>query len=184
MIQADIAIQGDVTTNLKRMLPQIKRRERSGWFKTIHQWKENYPFYYENVTDDQMLKPQQIIEEFNHQISTIKDKVIVTTGVGNHQMWVAQTVQWKIPRSFISSGGFGTMGYGLPCALGIKVAKPDHMVVDIDGDGSFSMTAMELTTAAHYNLGIKVIIMNDASQGMIRQFQDRFFEGTYATSML
>jgi acetolactate synthase-1/2/3 large subunit len=181
VIEATEAIEGDVTENLKKVVPHIVGSERKEWFDTINSWKESYPFYYEKSTqDDQELKPQQIIEEFNKQTKDIKDKVIVTTGVGQHQMWAAQHFRWRQPRSFISSGGLGTMGFGLPSAIGAKVAKPDHMVVDIDGDASFSMTAMELATAAEFNIGVKVLLLNNSFQGMVKQWQDLFYNERYS----
>ncbi|KAI8088836.1 large subunit of biosynthetic type acetolactate synthase [Halteromyces radiatus] len=179
VVEATELIKGDVTENIQRMLPHIASTERKDWFNTINNWKEKYPFYYEPAIGDEVLKPQQIIEELNLQTKDIKDKVIVTTGVGQHQMWAAQLYQCRHPRTFISSGGFGTMGYGLPSAIGAKVAKPDHIVVDIDGDASFSMTAMELATAAEFNIGVKVLLLNNSSQGMVKQWQELFYENRY-----
>ncbi|KAI8877570.1 large subunit of biosynthetic type acetolactate synthase [Backusella circina FSU 941] len=185
VIEATEAIEGDVTANLKKLVPQIKGSERKEWFDMINKWKEQYPFYYEKTTDDsQKLKPQQLIEELDRQTKDKKDKVIVTTGVGQHQMWAAQMFRWRQPRSFITSGGLGTMGYGLPSAIGAKVAKPDHIVVDIDGDASFSMTAMELATAAEFNIGVKVLLLNNSFQGMVKQWQDLFYEERYSGTVM
>jgi acetolactate synthase-1/2/3 large subunit len=185
VVEATEAIEGDVTENLRKLVPQIKGSERKEWFDTISEWKEKYPFFYEKTTDDnETLKPQQLIEEFDRQTKDKKDKVIVTTGVGQHQMWAAQHFRWRSPRSFISSGGLGTMGYGLPAAIGAKVAKPDHIVVDIDGDASFSMTAMELATAAEFNIGVKVLLMNNSFQGMVKQWQDLFYEERYSGTVM
>ncbi len=100
-----------------------------------------------------------------------EDRVIVSTGVGQHQMWACQHYRWTEPRSWVSSGGLGTMGYGLPSAIGSKVAAPDKIVVDIDGDASFSMTAMELQTASQYNIGVKILLFNNEFQGMVLQWQ-------------
>jgi len=110
----------------------------------------------------------------------MKDRTIITTGVGQHQMWTAQYFRWRTPRTFITSGGLGTMGYGLPSAIGAKVAAPDHVVIDIDGDASFCMTAMELMTARQYNIGVKVLILNNEFQGMVKQWQDLFYEERYS----
>jgi acetolactate synthase-1/2/3 large subunit len=141
VVQATEAIEGDVAENLIAMLPHIRGSERTEWFDAIQGWKKKYPFYYDlPETDSDPLKPQQVIEELDRQTMDIKEKVIITTGVGQHQMWAAQHYKWTHPRSFITSGGLGTMGYGLPSAIGAKVGKPDHIVVDIDGDASFSMT--------------------------------------------
>lgn len=184
VVEATHAIEGDVTENVQLMLPHIAKSERKEWFNTINNWKEKYPFYYDAATGDEVLKPQQLIEELNKQTADIKDKVIVTTGVGQHQMWAAQLYRWRHPRTFISSGGLGTMGFGLPSAIGAKVAKPDHIVVDIDGDASFSMTAMELATAAEFNIGVKVLLLNNSFQGMVKQWQDLFYENRYSGTVM
>ncbi|KAI8379462.1 large subunit of biosynthetic type acetolactate synthase [Radiomyces spectabilis] len=181
VVEATEAIEGDVTENLKALLPHIESSERKEWFDTIQGWKKDYPFYYEPATsDDKKIKPQQVIAELNEQTLDKKDKVIITTGVGQHQMWAAQYYRWRHPRTFITSGGLGTMGYGLPSAIGAKVAKPDHIVIDIDGDASFSMTAMELATAAEFNIGVKVLLLNNSFQGMVKQWQDLFYENRYS----
>ncbi|KAI7897635.1 large subunit of biosynthetic type acetolactate synthase [Cokeromyces recurvatus] len=186
VVEATEAIEGDVTENLKKLIPYIKpTTERNEWLDQIASWKQSYPFYYERTTkDDEKLKPQQVIEELERQTRDVKDKVTITTGVGQHQMWTAQYYRWKTPRSFITSGGLGTMGYGLPAALGAKVAKPDHIVVDIDGDASFSMTAMELATAAEFNIGVKVMLLNNSFQGMVKQWQDLFYNNRYSSTVM
>lgn len=141
VVEATEAIEGDVTENVQKMLPHIKRAERAEWFEQLNAWKKQYPFYYEKPkTDNDTLKPQQLIEELDRQTQDIKENVIITTGVGQHQMWAAQLYRWRYPRTFITSGGLGTMGFGLPSAIGAKVARPDKIVIDIDGDASFSMT--------------------------------------------
>jgi len=100
--------------------------------------------------------------------------------VGQHQMWTAQHFRWRYPRTMITSGGLGTMGYGLPAAIGAKVAKPDALVIDVDGDASFNMTLTELSTANHFNIGVKVIVLNNDEQGMVTQWQSLFFEDRFA----
>ncbi|ORX44603.1 large subunit of biosynthetic type acetolactate synthase [Hesseltinella vesiculosa] len=184
VVNATTAIEGDVTENLQRMLPYIQGSERKDWFKTIAGWKERYPFYYEKAKDGETLKPQQLIEELDRQTKDMKDDVIVTTGVGQHQMWAAQYFRWRHPRTFITSGGLGTMGFGLPSAIGAKVACPDKIVVDIDGDASFSMTAMELATAAEFNIGVKVLLLNNSFQGMVKQWQDLFYKNRYSGTVM
>jgi acetolactate synthase-1/2/3 large subunit len=109
-----------------------------------------------------------------------KENVIISTGVGQHQMWAAQHYRWRHPRTWVSSGGLGTMGFGLPSCIGAKVAAPEKIVVDIDGDASFSMTAMELATAAQYDIGVKVLVLNNEFQGMVVQWQDLFYEKRYS----
>lgn len=100
----------------------------------------------------------------------MKEKTIITTGVGQHQMWAAQHFRWRHPRTMITSGGLGTMGYGLPSAIGAKVARPDCLVIDIDGDASFNMTLTELSTAAQFGIGVKVLLLNNEEQGMVTQW--------------
>ncbi|KAG0091026.1 Acetolactate synthase, mitochondrial [Podila epicladia] len=179
VVQATEAIEGDVTENLTKLLPLIESSERKDWFSKLTQWKNQFPFYH--VQDPNgVLKPQTVIQELNKQTEHMKDKVIISTGVGQHQMWAAQYFRWRHPRSFVTSGGLGTMGFGLPAAIGAKVAKPDHIVVDIDGDASFCMTGMELATAAQYNIGVKVLILNNDFQGMVKQWQDLFYEERYS----
>ncbi|CAO3613986.1 unnamed protein product [Cunninghamella blakesleeana] len=185
VVEATQAIEGDVTENVQKMLPYIQSSERKEWFSLIKEWKNRYPFYYEpTVEDGKELKPQQFIEELNKQTADIKDKVIISTGVGQHQMWAAQYYRWRHPRTFVTSGGLGTMGYGLPSAIGAKVAKPDHIVIDIDGDASFSMTAMELATAAEFNIGVKVLLLNNSFQGMVKQWQDLFYDNRYSGTVM
>ncbi|KAG2220672.1 hypothetical protein INT45_008215 [Circinella minor] len=185
VIEATHAIEGDVTENLKKVVPHIQSSERKEWFDQINQWKEQYPFYYDlPINDDAELKPQQLIDELNKQTMDKKEDVIVTTGVGQHQMWAAQHFRWRHPRTFITSGGLGTMGFGLPSAIGAKVAKPNSIVVDIDGDASFSMTAMELATAAEFNIGVKVLLLNNSFQGMVKQWQDLFYEERYSGTVM
>lgn len=118
-----------------------------------------------------MVKPQAVIEELDRLTADRKEDVIITTGVGQHQMWAAQHFRWRHPRTMITSGGLGTMGFGLPSAIGAKVAAPEKIVIDVDGDASFSMTAMELQTAAQYGIGVKVLILNNEYQGMVVQWQ-------------
>ncbi|KAI9312860.1 large subunit of biosynthetic type acetolactate synthase [Dichotomocladium elegans] len=185
VVDATHAIEGDVTENLKQILPHIERSERSEWFDMINNWKEKYPFYYDlPASENDALKPQQLIDELNKQTMDNKENVIVTTGVGQHQMWTAQHFRWRHPRTFITSGGLGTMGFGLPSAIGAKVAQPDKIVVDIDGDASFSMTAMELATAAEFNIGVKVLLLNNSFQGMVKQWQDLFYEERYSGTVM
>ncbi|OZJ04632.1 Acetolactate synthase, mitochondrial, partial [Bifiguratus adelaidae] len=181
VVEATHAIEGDVTKNVSRMLPMIQTSPRTEWFDTIDQWKKAYPWTYaEPETAESKLKPQQIIDALDRATRDIKDKVIITTGVGQHQMWAAQHYRWRYPRTFITSGGLGTMGYGLPSAIGAKVACPDKIVIDVDGDASFSMTAMELATAAQFNIGVKVLLLNNSFQGMVKQWQDLFYEERYS----
>jgi len=180
VIQATAAVEGDVTENLAKLLPLIEPSERAEWFAMIDEWKAKYPWTYVKASPNAPLKPQQIIEELDRQTHDIKDRVLLTTGVGQHQMWAAQFFRWRYPRTMITSGGLGTMGYGIPSAIGAKVASPDKIVIDIDGDASFCMTGMELATASQYNIGVKVLILDNCFQGMVKQWQDLFYEERYS----
>ncbi|KAF9139644.1 Acetolactate synthase, mitochondrial [Mortierella sp. GBA39] len=183
VVQATEAIEGDVTENLSKLLPLIEGSERKEWFTKLSNWKSRFPFYH--VQDPKgILAPQTVIQELDKQTAHMKEKVIITTGVGQHQMWAAQYFRWRQPRSLVTSGGLGTMGFGLPAAIGAKVGKPDHIVVDIDGDASFCMTGMELATAAQYNIGVKVLILNNDFQGMVKQWQDLFYEERYSGTQM
>jgi acetolactate synthase-1/2/3 large subunit len=166
---------------MAELVPQIKFQERKEWFDKIKAWKSQFPFTYEPSAKGERMKPQEVVEELDRQAEAIgKDRVIVSTGVGQHQMWACQHYRWTEPRSWVSSGGLGTMGYGLPSAIGAKVAAPEKIVVDIDGDASFSMTAMELQTASQYNIGVKVLLFNNEFQGMVLQWQDLFYDNRYS----
>lgn len=182
VVQATEAVEGDVAANLETLLPQIQEvKERPEWFAQIKDWKERFPMSsYEHETADGLIKPQQLIEKLSDMTAHMKDKTIIATGVGQHQMWAAQHFRWRHPRTMITSGGLGTMGFGLPAAIGAKVAKPDHLVIDIDGDASFNMTLTELSTANQFNIGVKIIILNNEEQGMVTQWQNLFYEDRYA----
>ncbi|WOO77077.1 Acetolactate synthase, mitochondrial [Vanrija pseudolonga] len=181
IIEANIPILGDVVASLRELVPQIKEVDRSAWISRIKGNKEKYPFTFTPSKAGERMKPQEIVKELDRQAEAIgKEKVIISTGVGQHQMWACQYYRWSEPRSFISSGGLGTMGFGLPAAIGAKVAAPEKIVVDIDGDASFSMTAMELQTANQYNIGVKVLLFNNEFQGMVEQWQDLFYENRYS----
>lgn len=182
VVEASIAVLGDVTNNMAALVPLIRPAPRTQWFEDVKRWKAQYPFTYEKSTTapGSMLKPQEVIEELDRQTAHRKEEVVVTTGVGQHQMWAAQHYRWRHPRSLVTSGGLGTMGYGLPSAIGAKVGAPHKTVVDIDGDASFSMTAMELQTASQFNIGVKVLVLNNEFQGMVLQWQDLFYDARYS----
>jgi acetolactate synthase-1/2/3 large subunit len=171
VVDAQIPILGDVVENLEHLVPLIKSSPRTEWFADIHKWKAAYPFTYEPSALGARMKPQEVIEELDRQTASYKEDVIISTGVGQHQMWAAQHFRWRHPRTMVTSGGLGTMGFGLPGGIGAKVAAPNKTVIDIDGDASFSMTAMELATASAYNIGIKALILNNEFQGMVLQWQ-------------
>ncbi|ORY87981.1 Thiamin diphosphate-binding protein [Protomyces lactucae-debilis] len=183
VVQADEAVEGDVTDNLATLLPlldTVTETDRKVWFDQINDWKHRIPFAYDAAESHEVPKPQTVVEELSNQTAHCKEKVIICTGVGQHQMTAAQYFRWRTPRTMITSGGLGTMGYGVPAVIGAKVAKPDHICVDIDGDASFSMTAMEMQTASQYNIGAKWLILNNEEQGMVTQWQTLFYNKRYA----
>lgn len=184
VVQATEAIEGDVATNLKQLMPFVDAKtmeDRKEWFAKINEWKKKWPLSdYERAERQGLIKPQTLIEELSKLTEGRKDQTYISTGVGQHQMWTAQHFRWRHPRSMITSGGLGTMGYGLPAAIGAKVAQPDALVIDIDGDASFNMTLTELSTAAQFNIGVKVIVLNNEEQGMVTQWQNIFYEDRYA----
>ena len=181
VVQATEAVEGDVAANLALLLPLVNEKAtRSEWFSQINDWKKRLPFAYEKETPEGLIKPQSLIEKLSVMTQDMKEKVVITTGVGQHQMWTAQHFRWRHPRTMITSGGLGTMGFGLPAAIGAKVARPDALVIDIDGDASFSMTLTELSTAAQFNIGVKIIILNNEEQGMVTQWQSIFYEDRFA----
>jgi acetolactate synthase-1/2/3 large subunit len=182
VVQATEAVVGDVTANLAELVPKVKAvKDRPEWFAQINDWKARFPLSsYEKETPDGLIKPQQFIEKLSNMTAHRKDKTIIATGVGQHQMWTAQHFRWRHPRTMVTSGGLGTMGYGLPAAIGAKVARPDALVIDIDGDASFNMTLTELSTANQFQIGVKVIVLNNEEQGMVTQWQSLFYEDRFA----
>jgi len=178
-VRVDIPVVGDAKLILAELLEQVEFRERKQWFKKIADWKKKYPFSYDRQAAT--IKPQYVIEELCRQTAS---DAIIATGVGQNQMWTAQFYRFITARQLISSGGLGTMGFGLPAAIGAQVAKPNATVIDIDGDSSFNMTMTELATAVQYNLPIKVCILNNGYMGMVRQWQELFYNKRYSHSFL
>ena len=190
-VRVDIPIVGDIKTVLTDMLQVIKGRESIArrrpewqkWHQQILAWKRDKPLYENgrNGRKDGMVSPMQVIEEL-HGIT--KGDCIIATDVGQHQMWVAQMFPFENPRSWLTSGGLGTMGYGLPAGIGAKFAAPDKRVVVISGDGSIQMNIQELGTAVQYDVDIKVIILNNYFLGMVRQWQEKFYQERYSYSAM
>jgi len=179
IVDVDVPVVGDARLCLEEMLEYVEHRDRKEWFSQIHAWKKRYPFKY--FDDSPKAKPQYVIEELHRQT---KGEAVITTGVGQHQMWAAQFYRWRFPRQIITSGGLGTMGYGLPAAMGAALGAPGKTVIDIDGDASFLMTCYELATCAEYNIPVKVAILNNDFQGMIKQWQDLFYGRRYSSSIM
>jgi acetolactate synthase-1/2/3 large subunit len=179
IVRADIPIVGDAKSVLPELTQRVEHRQRTEWFAQIALWKSRFAFGYDLTS--QAIKPQQIIEELCRQT---KGQAIITTGVGQHQMWAAQFYKFNRPRQLITSGGLGTMGFGLPAAIGAQLAQPDAIIIDIDGDHSFNMTMAELITAVAWQLPINICIMNNGHMGMVRQWQELFYKRRYAHSHL
>ncbi len=152
------------------------RPDLSPWWKTIHRWQEQYPLHYE-ASAGSAIKPQAVIEQLR---DLSPEDTIVASGVGQHQMWASQWWRFDHPNTWINSGGAGTMGFAVPAAIGAKVGRPDRMVWAIDGDGCFQMTAQELVTASAERIPVKVAILNNAYLGMVRQWQELFYEERYS----
>jgi acetolactate synthase-1/2/3 large subunit len=172
-IEVDIPIVGDAKVILQEINDKIEGYERKEWLSRIKEWKEKYPLAYEKNA----LKPQYVIEKISE---LLPDDAIICTEVGQNQMWTAQYYKFKRPRTFITSGGLGTMGFGFPAAIGAQLANPDKIVVDIAGDGSIQMNIQELATAVYNKLPVKIIILNNGCLGMVRQWQQLFYKKRYA----
>ena len=191
-VKVDIPIVGDIKTVLTEMLAVVQSRESIGkrkagwakWHKQILEWKRERPLY-ENgngkLAERDSVSPLHVIEEM-HKLT--KGDCIVATDVGQHQMWIAQMFPFERPRSLLTSGGLGTMGYGLPAGIGANFAAPDRTVVVVSGDGSIQMNIQELGTAVQYNVDIKVVILNNYFLGMVRQWQERFYQERYSYSAM
>ena len=178
-IKVDIPIVGDAKLILQELNKHIRFNERKEWFDKIKSWKEKNPLSYK--CEGSVIKPQYVIE----QICDVgRDNIIITTEVGQNQMWAAQYFTFTKPRTFLSSGGLGTMGYGFPAAIGAQLGCPDKIVVDIAGDGSIQMNIQELSTAARLNIPVKVAILNNGYLGMVRQWQELFYDKRYSNVTL
>ena len=173
----DVPIVGDlknVLTDLNEKAPKVSHDE---WLKQIKKWKKDYSLIYRKTEDD-ILIPQEILAEIN---KITKGNVIVATDVGQHQMWAAQFLTFNNPYSILTSGGAGTMGFGLPAAIGAQVANPNKKVLAVVGDGGFQMTFQELMLIKEYNLPVKIFIINNSYLGMVRQWQELFHEKRYSS---
>jgi len=177
-VLVDIPIVGDLKKVLQKLNEFADKKKEVEWLETIEDWKNKYPLKYDN---NEELKPQYIMEAI-YKIT--EGRAVIVTDVGQHQMWAAQYYQYSEPRTFISSGGLGTMGYGLPAAIGAKIGCPEKKVVCISGDGSFQMNLQEMATAVSNNLAITVIVINNSYLGMVRQWQELFFNRRYAATNL
>jgi acetolactate synthase-1/2/3 large subunit len=182
--RADVAIQGDcrlaiegIITALKELGGGAAQPDRHEWKSRVSGWREKFPLTYEQSAPGELLKPQFVLEMLR---KNTPDDCILASGVGQHQMWASQYWRFNHPYTWINSGGLGTMGFSVPAAIGAKVGRPDRMVWAVDGDGCFQMTAQELVTATAERIPIKVAILNNAYLGMVRQWQEMFYEERYS----
>jgi acetolactate synthase-1/2/3 large subunit len=180
---ADVPIVGDVRAVIEELTKAVKaehakheRPDISQWMTQIRSWQADYPLKY-SQEEGGPLKPQYVIERLRENTP---DDCILVAGVGQHQMWASQLWKFKHPNTWINSGGLGTMGYAVPAAVGAKVGRPDRMVWAVDGDGCFQMTAQELVTASAERIPVKIAILNNAYLGMVRQWQELFYEERYS----
>jgi acetolactate synthase-1/2/3 large subunit len=181
-INKNVHVKGSLVGNLKdiisRLLPLVDVREKSPWNAQVDEWKRQIPSMY---TSQIALHPKFIIEKIH---DTLGDDTFITTEVGQHQMWTAQFYPFVKPRTFITSGGLGTMGYGTGAAIGAQIANPSRFVVHIAGDGSFRMNCNELSTISHYKLPIIIVLFNNGTLGMVRQWQNLFYEKRFSATTL
>lgn len=176
----DVPIVGDVKSVLTEMIkPPLKNLKIDEWRKQIVEWKKDNPLTYKQ--SDAEIKPQLVIQKLSELTN---GNAIIATEVGQHQMWTAQYYQFKTPRTFLSSGGLGTMGYGLPAAIGAKTGIKNRLVIDIAGDGSIQMNIQELATAKSHDINVKIVIMNNSYLGMVRQWQELFYKKRYSAVLL
>lgn len=175
-VKVDFPIVGDVKVVLQQLLENLQSKIPGAWQEKIDRWKKEYPLKYE-CGSTSAIKPQQVIQKM-HEVT--EGKAIIATEVGQHQMWAAQFYTYTKPRSFISSGGLGTMGYGFPASIGAQVGCPNEMVFNIAGDGSIQMNIQELATAVYYELPVNIAIMNNGYLGMVRQWQELFYNRRYS----
>jgi acetolactate synthase-1/2/3 large subunit len=176
--RADVAIQSNVAAVLRALdVSSATPKSLDAWWKELHGWQEQYPLAFAEPELTGPLRPQHVIESIAKRA---EPGTIVTAGVGQHQMWAAQHWKFEEPGTFINSGGAGTMGFGVPAAIGAKVGRPDKTVWCIDGDGCFQMTAQEMVTARSQGVPIKVAILNNANLGMVRQWQEMFYDERYS----
>jgi len=178
-VPVDIPIVGDVKPVLLSLQKLVENNSRISWLQQLDEWRQQHPML--DIKDGDKLLPQRIIREI---YEATNGDAIVVTGVGQHQMWTAQHYFFDKPDTFISSGGLGTMGFGLPAAMGAKVGKPDKIVWCIDGDGSIQMTIQELATLVQDDIAVKIAIINNGYLGMVRQWQDLFYKKNYVATPL
>ncbi len=185
--EAQVPIVGDLKGVLEALVEQLDKDgaepQTSEWLERIGVWRKRYPFYHPSVGDDESeIVPELVMKELSAQLDPARS--IVVTEVGQHQMWAHQFIDREVPRSFLSSGGLGTMGFGFPAAIGAAIAQPDKTVVCVAGDGSFQMNSQEMATAAINGVPVKVLILDNRALGMVHQWQKLFYNGRYSETLL
>jgi len=175
-VRVDVPIVGDAKKVLAKLKKAVEYKQRKEWEDRVNEWKKKYPLKYKK----EGFKPQYVVE----RACEIMSDAIVTTEVGQNQMWAAQYFKVKYPRQFITSGGLGTMGFGFPAAMGAQVAFPEKTVIDIAGDGSFFMNIQELATCVKYEIPVKVLVLNNGYLGMVRQWQELFYRERYSATCI
>ncbi len=178
-VRADLGVHGYVKPVLEAVLPFVKAADHAEWIEQVQRWKERFPFTYPQQGD--VIMPQYVIEQID-EVS--KGQAVITTDVGQHQMWATQYFRYAKPRNFISSGGLGTMGFGLPACIGAQLGRPGELNVCITGDGGVQMNFQELVVAVEHQLPIVVVIINNGYLGMVRQWQELFYGRRYSGVML
>ena len=184
-VECDYPVIGDAKVVLQQMLGEVEQQvaegaritPRQGWHDQIAEWRQQHPFWFRE--DGDIIKPQFVIHEL-HRLT--KGQAVVASDVGQHQMWTAQLYGFDQPRNWLNSGGLGAMGYGFPAAVGAAIARPDDLVFAVVGDGGFQMSCNELATIRQYNIPVKILIINNGYLGMVRQWQEQFYEHRYSHS--
>jgi acetolactate synthase-1/2/3 large subunit len=175
---ADIGIVCDAKDILRKLNHHPVRQEYAAWHRQIAEWKRKFPLTYKKT---KLIQPQYVVETI---YELTKGQAVIVPGVGQHQMWAAQYYKFERPRQFLTSGGLGSMGFGTPAAMGAKLACPDALVINIDGDGSFQMNIQELGTIHTENIGVKMVILNNQHLGMVAQWEDRFYGSNRGNTVL
>jgi acetolactate synthase-1/2/3 large subunit len=180
----DVPIVGDCRLVIEELVKAVRelggkeaQADRTDWVEQIHEWQRRFPLHYDQPESGDVLKPQFVLERLR---DNAPEGTAVVAGVGQHQMWTSQYWRFEEPYTWVNSGGLGTMGFAVPAAIGAKVGRPDRTVWAVDGDGCFQMTAQELVTAASERIPVKVAILNNAYLGMVRQWQELFYEERYS----
>jgi acetolactate synthase-1/2/3 large subunit len=176
-VKVDYILHGDLKEVLQALIPFIEKKDRSDWVKHLEEYKNKYPLEFED--SNEVIKPQRFLKRL-YEIT--QGKAIVSTDVGQHQMWTAQYYLFDEPNRWITSGGLGAMGFGFPAAIGAAVAKPNDLVISISGDGSFQMCMQELATVRQYNIPVKIVLLNNNFLGMVRQWQELFYNERFSES--